>query len=297
MARSPEFGSLRAVWSARDRHVRRIYPVPGKVDLHERRSFAAWLRDGLSGGGWHIPRGPRAAPADPGAPPEDRDAATAAAFRNARAAMRKTQEHVALEAGLSVRTVRRAEAIGRVSDENVRALMSALDMRMPTARDAADPDGGAPEWARVLLHVRGTLLRPLPMGAAAFAAALVALVSGSDHAACFSMDCDVTGQDQSDILLAMLRAQMFVYATALLSLAAPVLLGRGCSRWRSSAMSALMVACCVAAFFSSVPQSFRILETAYEARGADAVRSMRASAAGHPPKAGRPAPAERPEPR
>lgn len=99
----------------------------------EAASLVAFLRDGIAGRGWRVPTMGGGDPARA----DEVHAATARAIREARLAARKTQEHLALEAGISSRTLRTAETTGRVGFENLRGICAALDIPLPAPPDQA----------------------------------------------------------------------------------------------------------------------------------------------------------------
>lgn len=79
--------------------------------------------------------------------PEGLHLTQAEAIREARARARMTQEHLARAAGVSEKTVRRAERNERISHENLRALCAVvgLDALSLTAPNEAVAGGGDPE--------------------------------------------------------------------------------------------------------------------------------------------------------
>jgi transcriptional regulator with XRE-family HTH domain len=97
----------------------------------EADSFRAFVAKGLRGGGWDLPT--REAAIAREAREEASRLAVAQAVKEARSRAKKTQEHLAGEAEVSVRTVRRVEASGRASFENLRAICACLDIPIPVA--------------------------------------------------------------------------------------------------------------------------------------------------------------------
>jgi hypothetical protein len=77
---------------------------------------------------------------------------------SARKAQAMTQTHLAIAAGISERTVRRAEQTGVVSAENLRAMCAVLGVHLPRREERGGDDDGL-----------------FLMAAAAFAAAVVAM--------------------------------------------------------------------------------------------------------------------------
>lgn len=125
--------------------MRAVEEESSRVDLRaEWQSFVDFLRDGLMGRGWTIPTEvvPGCATADP-AMLRDR---VARAIREARGEQK--QEALAAEAGISVRTWRRAETEGRASVQTLRAICRVLGIEVPATDAEVETQCRPRAWAR-----------------------------------------------------------------------------------------------------------------------------------------------------
>ena len=280
-------GSVRAMVRFQ-RHADRIRQRERDIGrLAERRarrarypSFCRFVLDGLSGKGWEIPSctGAVPLPDDPGPAPPAREETLARTLRNAREMSCKTQEHVALEAEVSVRTVRRAETTGRVSSENLRSLCSALGLSLPGGH--CPPPSDAPAWTRIPAYLSRSREGMGPFVAVCSLTVLVMAVlavmprdcPGRDWLSCRTA---VDGVPLSDVILPW--ASMMAVAGGLIVLLVMMSLVESLPSWRRMLATWITGALVAAGGYGSLSPHFRNLEHGGDAAAAAAVASIRSS--------------------
>ena len=250
--------------------------------------FVRFVIGGLSGKGWELPplAGEAALPLDPGPSAEGREELLARTLRNARERACKTQEHVAAEADISVRTVRRAETTGRVSAENLRSLCAALGLALPAAESGIAAE--RPAWTCIPVAMAAAREGMVPcslLGSLSVAVMSVLVVMPTDCQSSDWLSCrtPIAGMQLSEGVL-MYLPMLWVFVGSLIY-SSMVALVETLPPWKKVSVCLITAALILGGGLGTFLPQYSHLEHDGDAAAAAAIASIRSSvptlAAGH----------------